>query len=316
MVRLFRVFVPVGSLALLISEVVLVTSAFVVAVTSSLEYDPTVYPALRQRVLPHPAGHGQRHHGPAFPRSLYQYLRQVAHAAAAAAQPGDGGRVPGPGPDQLCQPRSAHADPSHGAGQRPGHVGIFGWRSFIRSTCCGVVGAQRILFVGGNPVVEAIASTSRSIRNWAWRWSATWTTASRRARRRRQGAGTLAALRDIATGGGARQDRGGHDRAAQSHARGRPARTAFLRHLHRGGQHHLRIGVHAHLDAGIAAVAIGFFRRTGTAPRNPAAPGLLQSGAGADRNHRFRRRSCCYRHRREAHLAGTGALPPDARGSG
>src|SRR4051794_17489743 len=43
MVRLFRVFVPVGSLALLISEVVLVTAAFVIAAYFSLEYDPVVY---------------------------------------------------------------------------------------------------------------------------------------------------------------------------------------------------------------------------------------------------------------------------------
>src|SRR5437764_7878545 len=43
MVRLFRVSVPVGSLALLISEVVLVTSAFVIASYFTLEYDPTVF---------------------------------------------------------------------------------------------------------------------------------------------------------------------------------------------------------------------------------------------------------------------------------
>src|SRR5215475_1236635 len=43
MVRLFRVFVPVSTLALLISEVVLVTSAFVVACYLTLEYDPTVF---------------------------------------------------------------------------------------------------------------------------------------------------------------------------------------------------------------------------------------------------------------------------------
>jgi hypothetical protein len=43
MVRLFRVFVPVGSPALLISEVVLVTSAFVIAAYIATDYDPQVY---------------------------------------------------------------------------------------------------------------------------------------------------------------------------------------------------------------------------------------------------------------------------------
>src|SRR5581483_9454632 len=43
MVRLFRVFVPVGSLALLISEVVLVTAAFVITCYFTLPYDPTVF---------------------------------------------------------------------------------------------------------------------------------------------------------------------------------------------------------------------------------------------------------------------------------
>ena len=43
MIRLFKVFVPVGTLTLLVSEFVLVTSAFVFATYLSLEVDPTVY---------------------------------------------------------------------------------------------------------------------------------------------------------------------------------------------------------------------------------------------------------------------------------
>src|SRR5215469_4045733 len=43
MVRLFRVSIPVGSLALLLSEFVLVTAAFVVACYIVLEIDPTVF---------------------------------------------------------------------------------------------------------------------------------------------------------------------------------------------------------------------------------------------------------------------------------
>jgi sugar transferase (PEP-CTERM system associated) len=43
MVRLFRVFVPVGSLALLISEILLISSSFVLATYIALEVDPTVF---------------------------------------------------------------------------------------------------------------------------------------------------------------------------------------------------------------------------------------------------------------------------------
>ena len=43
MIRLFRVFVPVGSLALLSSEILLITSSFILATYVILEVDPTVF---------------------------------------------------------------------------------------------------------------------------------------------------------------------------------------------------------------------------------------------------------------------------------
>jgi sugar transferase (PEP-CTERM system associated) len=43
MIRLFKVFIPVGTLTLLFSEIILVTSAFVLATYLSLEVDPTVF---------------------------------------------------------------------------------------------------------------------------------------------------------------------------------------------------------------------------------------------------------------------------------
>jgi sugar transferase (PEP-CTERM system associated) len=43
MIRLFKVFIPVGTLTLLLSEIVLLASAFVVATYLSFEYDPTVF---------------------------------------------------------------------------------------------------------------------------------------------------------------------------------------------------------------------------------------------------------------------------------
>ncbi len=43
MIRLFRIFVPIGTLALLVSEVLLISSAFLLASYVSLEVDPTVF---------------------------------------------------------------------------------------------------------------------------------------------------------------------------------------------------------------------------------------------------------------------------------
>ena len=43
MIRLFRVFVPVGTITLLISEILLVTAAFVLALFLVLQVDPTVF---------------------------------------------------------------------------------------------------------------------------------------------------------------------------------------------------------------------------------------------------------------------------------
>ena len=43
MIRLFKVFIPVGTLTLLVSEVLLVTSSFIFATYIVLEVDPTVF---------------------------------------------------------------------------------------------------------------------------------------------------------------------------------------------------------------------------------------------------------------------------------
>jgi hypothetical protein len=43
MTRIFKVFIPVGTLTLLISEIILVTSAFVFSTYIWLDVDPTVY---------------------------------------------------------------------------------------------------------------------------------------------------------------------------------------------------------------------------------------------------------------------------------
>src|ERR1017187_9934390 len=43
MIRLFKVFIPVSTLTLLVSEVLLITSAFIFATYVVLEVDPTVF---------------------------------------------------------------------------------------------------------------------------------------------------------------------------------------------------------------------------------------------------------------------------------
>src|SRR5947208_13009332 len=43
MIRLFKVFIPVSTLTLLVSEIALVTSAFVFATYLTFDADPTVY---------------------------------------------------------------------------------------------------------------------------------------------------------------------------------------------------------------------------------------------------------------------------------
>ena len=43
MIRLFRVFVPAGALALLVSEILLVTGSFILAVYYVIPFDPTGY---------------------------------------------------------------------------------------------------------------------------------------------------------------------------------------------------------------------------------------------------------------------------------
>src|SRR5947207_9160600 len=43
MIRLFKVFIPVGTLTLLVSEIILVTSAFILATYIDLPVDPTVF---------------------------------------------------------------------------------------------------------------------------------------------------------------------------------------------------------------------------------------------------------------------------------
>lgn len=157
MVRLFRVFVPVGSLALLISEIALVTSAFTVAAYLVLDFDPQIYLFYDggfYRILLVTASvimglHFHDLYTNIYVKSrmlLLQQLSLVMGIAFLAQGLISYGSRALRMPIHIMVPGSAIA-----------MVGIFVWRVLYSKYLLRVVGAQRILFVGCNPVVEAIS---------------------------------------------------------------------------------------------------------------------------------------------------------------
>jgi sugar transferase (PEP-CTERM system associated) len=161
MVRLFRVFVPVGSLALLVSEAILVISAFVVAYYAVLEYDPAValfYDGGIYRVLVVTASvllglHFHDLYTQIHVKSRIVLLQQLSMVMGVAflAQ----GLISYVYRDlrmpiRLMIPGSAFA-----------MAGIFVWRILYGSYLLHVVGAQRLLFVGCNSIVEAVTKHIR-----------------------------------------------------------------------------------------------------------------------------------------------------------
>ena len=158
MVRLFRVFVPVGSLALLVSEVALVTSAFVLAAYLVLEFDPQVYlfyDGGLYRILLVAASvilglHFHDLYTNIYVKSRMLLLQQLSlvmgMAFLAQGLISYGSRALRM-PIHIMVPGSAIA-----------MLWIFVWRVFYSRYLLRVVGAQRLLFVGGSPVVEAITT--------------------------------------------------------------------------------------------------------------------------------------------------------------
>ncbi len=157
MVRLFRVFIPVGSLALLFSELVLVTSAFVLASYAVLPYDPSVFlfdeggiwRVLAITVTVLLGLHFHDLYTAIYVKSRLLLAQQlsltmgIAFLVAGALSYVDRDmRMP----IRLMIPGSALAT---------GFVYV--WRIVYSKHLLKVVGAQRILFVGSNTVVEAIA---------------------------------------------------------------------------------------------------------------------------------------------------------------
>lgn len=156
MVRVFRVFIPVGSLALLITEVALITSAFILAAYLVLDFDPQVYLFYEDgiyRILLVTASvilglHFHDLYTNIHVKSRMLLLQQLSLVMGIAflAQ------------GLISYVSRALRMPVHimVPGSALAMAGIFVWRVLYSKYLLRVVGAQRILFVGGNKVVQAI----------------------------------------------------------------------------------------------------------------------------------------------------------------
>jgi sugar transferase (PEP-CTERM system associated) len=156
MIRLFKVFIPVGTLTLLVSEVLLVTSAFIFATYVVLEVDPTVFllydgGLFRIGLVVLSIIVGLHFH------DLYSQIHVKSRIALA---------------QQLClvmgvafltQGLIAYADSSLRVpirvmvmGSALAVIAIFFWRILFSAFALQVVGRDRILLVGGSPLLEDI----------------------------------------------------------------------------------------------------------------------------------------------------------------
>lgn len=158
MIRLFRVFIPVGVLALLLSEAVLVGSAFVLAAYLALEVDPWVFLLYDGGLLRISVVTGSILLGLHF-NDLYSRIHVKSRILLAL---------------QLCQvigvafliqglvsyinrdlmlPRRLML-----LGSALTMVVVIGWRMLYSKYVLRVMGAQRILFVGGSPLIHDIVA--------------------------------------------------------------------------------------------------------------------------------------------------------------
>jgi sugar transferase (PEP-CTERM system associated) len=157
MIRLFRVSIPTGSLALLISEIGLVTSAYILASYFVLPYDSTVfllYDGGLYRIL---SVTGSIILGLHF-QDLYTHIR--IHSRIALLQ--QLSLIMGIA--FLIQGLISYANQDLRMPMRLMVLGsafaicaIFLWRILYAKYLVSVVGAQRLLFVGGNVLTDAIA---------------------------------------------------------------------------------------------------------------------------------------------------------------
>ena len=157
MIRLFRVFVPVGAVTLLASEILLVSSAFILATYIRLEVDPSVY--LRYdggfgRIFLVVASilsglHFQDLYSHVRVKSRIMLLQQLCMAMGVAF---------------LLQGVISYLNAGMSVpvyvmlwGSGLAVVAVFGWRLFFSSYVLSAVSGDRLLLVGGSPLLKEIA---------------------------------------------------------------------------------------------------------------------------------------------------------------
>jgi sugar transferase (PEP-CTERM system associated) len=156
MIRLFRVFVPVGSLALLSSEILLIVSSFVCATYLVMEVDPTVfllYDGGLNRILLVLLSivvtlHFHDLYSLIYVRSRVVLAQQLCMAMGIAF---------------LVQGFISYLNPSLRVpirvmlfGSLFSVVAVFAWRMFFSAYVLQVVALERLLLVGGSPLLEDI----------------------------------------------------------------------------------------------------------------------------------------------------------------
>ena len=156
MIRLFKVFIPVGTLALLVSEVLLVTSAFVFATYVVLEVDPTIFLLydgglfrISLVLLSIIVGlHFHDLYSQIHVKSRVVLVQQLCLVMGVAF---------------LTQGLIAYADANLRVpirvmvmGSSLAVVAIFFWRVLFSAFALQVVGRDRMLLVGGSPLLEDI----------------------------------------------------------------------------------------------------------------------------------------------------------------
>ena len=156
MIRLFKVFIPVGTLTLLVSEILLVTSAFIFATYVVLEVDPTVFLLydgglfrISLVLLSIIVGlHFHDLYSQIHVKSRIVLVQQLCLVMGVAF---------------LTQGLIAYADSNLRVpirvmvlGSSLAVIAIFFWRILFSAFALQVVGRDRILLVGGSPLLEDI----------------------------------------------------------------------------------------------------------------------------------------------------------------
>jgi sugar transferase (PEP-CTERM system associated) len=156
MIRLFKVFIPVGTLTLLVSEVLLVTSAFIFATYIVLEVDPTVfllYDGGLSRIVLVVISiliglHLHDLYSQIQVKSRIVLIQQLCLVMGVAF---------------LCQGLIAYINANMRVpikvmllGSAIAVIAIFLWRLLFSAYAFQVVGRDRLLLVGGSPLLEDI----------------------------------------------------------------------------------------------------------------------------------------------------------------